>query len=78
MNIDKLITAANEFKIMLFQLERGRICKSEMDRYIFKTVTHHKYSTEYIEAAINAFKAKNSREYNETMHAIITTSTEAM
>ena len=41
MNIDKLITAANEFKIMLFQLERGRICKSEMDRYIFKTVTHH-------------------------------------
>ena len=78
MNIDKLITAANEFRIMLFQFERGRICKSEMDRYIFKAVTRHKYSAEYTEAAINAFKAKNSREYNEIMHAITNTSTEAM
>lgn len=78
MNIDKLISASREFRIILFQFERGRISAAEMDKYIFKTVTRHKYSPEYTEAAINAFKAKNSREYSESIAALETASTEAM
>lgn len=78
MNIDKLINASREFRIILWQFERGRMSAAEMDKYIFKTVTRHKYSAEYIEAAINAFRAKNSREYGESIAAIEASSTEAM
>ena len=68
-HIEKAHEAAQTFYMILRQFERGRISAAEMDEAIFRTVTRHKYSPEYIHAAVDAIRAKRAVDYIESMSA---------
>lgn len=51
------MTAAETMRVIIREYKRGRMTYTEATKAIYKAVTRHRYTVEWMEAATDAIKA---------------------
>lgn len=61
---DRLLKAIQECRGIYYSALRGRASFGEMHTYLFKQVSRHRYSQEYMDAAIMTIRAYGMKDFD--------------